>query len=78
MALDPRLADGVILALAAMRAKQHQASAPRQTVTLRVVYAAGLDPTLEPEYEGECYVYELPPQPGDRPCQGHRRNSGAT
>ena len=68
MALDPRLASVELLALAAMRAKQNQTSAPRKTITLRVVYAAGLDPEAEPEFEGPSYTYELPPAPGARPC----------
>ena len=64
MALDPRLASVELLTMAAMLARKRQAEAPRKTVTLRVVYAAGLDPEAEPEYEGESYTYELPPQPG--------------
>lgn len=52
--------------LTRVETEERQHEAPRQTVTVRVVYAAGLDPTLEPEYEGASYVYELPP--GDRPC----------
>lgn len=67
MALDARLADTVLLAVAAMRIKKNQVEAPKRYITLRTVYAAGLDPTLEPEYEGPSYTYELPPQPGDRP-----------
>ena len=61
MALDPRLASPVLLALAARRAKERQTTAPPRTITLRVIYAAGLDPDAEPEYEGESYTYELPP-----------------
>jgi hypothetical protein len=67
MTNDPRLADPVILALAALRAKKNHRDAPRRTVTCQVIYAAGLDPILEPEILGECYTYELPREPGDRP-----------
>jgi hypothetical protein len=67
MALDPRLSDPVLLALAAMRAKQHQSDPPRRTVVLQVEYydARGIDPpTL-----GERYAYVLPaPTPGGRAC----------
>jgi hypothetical protein len=71
MSNDPRLADPVILALAALRAKKNQGTAPRRTVTLKIVYAAGLDPIAEPAYEGPSYVYEettdgWQPVPGDR------------
>jgi len=44
-----------------MRARQHQVDGPRRTVTLQVIYAAGLDPEAEPEIMGERYVYTLPP-----------------
>ena len=56
MALDPRLADPVLLALAAMRARQHQATAPRQTVTLRILYvdASGQEP--DALYTGPTYA----------------------
>jgi hypothetical protein len=56
MALDPRLADTTILALAALRAQKNQATAPRRTVTLRVVYVDELG--IEPLLEGPTYVYE--------------------
>ena len=65
MSVDPRLADGVILALAAMRVRQQQRDAPRKTVTLRVVYHDCLG--IEPDEEGPSYTYELPPQPGAHP-----------
>ena len=67
MALDPRLASVELLALAAMRARQHQGTAPRQTVTLQIEYydARGIEP---PEL-GESYTYELPATaPGGRSC----------
>jgi hypothetical protein len=72
MSQDPRLADPVILALAALRAKKNQVTAPRRTVTLQIVYAAGLDPIAEPAYEGPTCAYEesadgWQPVPGDRP-----------
>ena len=38
MALDPRLANVQLLALAALRARARQDAAPRQTVRLQVVY----------------------------------------
>ena len=66
MGLDARLASVELLTLAAMAAKRRQTDAPRTTITLRVVYAAGFDPAAEPEYEGPSYVYELP-EPGERP-----------
>jgi hypothetical protein len=65
MGLDARLADGVILALAARRAKERQTTAPKRTVKLRTIY---YDMLTGEEEEGESFVYELPPQPGDRPC----------
>ena len=37
MALDPRLANVELLALAALRARERQAHAPRQTLTLQIV-----------------------------------------
>jgi hypothetical protein len=67
MALDPRLASLELLALAAMRAKQRQVTAPRRTVTLQVVYydARG----IEPPSPGEAYTYELPaPAPRGGAC----------
>jgi hypothetical protein len=66
MALDARLANIQLLTLAAMRARQHQATAPRQPVTLLVEYydARG----IEPPSKGESYTYYLPAKaPG-----GHR------
>jgi hypothetical protein len=57
MALDPRLSDPVLLALAAMRAKQHQTEAPRRQVVLQIVYEASGD---EPPLLGESYTYVLP------------------
>ena len=69
MALDPRLAEPLLLVLAARRAKERQVTAPRRTVTLQVIYAAGLDPIAEPEIWGESYTHELPPPaPGGRTC----------
>ena len=53
--------------LVRVEAQEREQTEPRRTITLRVVYAAGLDPIAEPEYEGESYLYELPPRPGDRP-----------
>jgi hypothetical protein len=53
MALDARLANVELLALAAMRAKQRQQAEPRRRVTLSVVYydARGIEPLLVgPEY----------------------------
>jgi hypothetical protein len=58
MALDARLADVTLLALAALRAKQRQEGVPRQTVTVRVIYVDALG--IEPELEGASYTYELP------------------
>jgi hypothetical protein len=66
VALDPRLADVLLLAIAAKRAKQRQQGEPRQTVTMQVVYydARG----IEADELGECYTYELPAQAlGGRP-----------
>jgi hypothetical protein len=62
MALDPRLMNHQLLALAAMRAKQRQQAEPRRRVTLRVVYydARGIEPLLVgPEYV--YYVSETGP-----------------
>jgi hypothetical protein len=58
MALDPRLACLEILVMAAKRAKERQAAAPRQAVTLQVEYydARG----IEPPVKGESYTYYLP------------------
>ena len=55
MALDPRLSDPVLLTLAAMRARQHQATAPRQRVTLRVVYVDALGQEPDAIYTGPTY-----------------------
>jgi hypothetical protein len=56
MSSDPRLADPVLLALAAMRARQHQATAPRQRVTLRVVYSDALGQEPDVLYTGPTYA----------------------
>jgi hypothetical protein len=58
MALDARLASVELLTLAAMRAKQREATAPTQTVTLQIEYvdARGIEP---PEL-GESYTYAVP------------------
>jgi hypothetical protein len=55
MALDPRLADPVILALAARRAKERQTTAPRQRVTLQILYydLSGYHP--DALYDGPTY-----------------------
>jgi hypothetical protein len=57
MALDPRLADPLLLALAARRAKARQATAPNQAVVLQIEYDAYGD---EPPLKGEQYVLYLP------------------
>jgi hypothetical protein len=59
MALDPRLADTQLLALAAMRLRQRQEAAPTQYVTLKTVYydAQG----ILPDEPGEEYRYALLP-----------------
>ena len=57
MALDPRLADPLLLVLAARRAKERQVTVPRQRVVLKVVYA---DEPGEPPMVGPEYVYYLP------------------
>jgi hypothetical protein len=57
MARDPRLADGVLLALAALRAKERQRTAPTRTVTVQVVYYDALG--VLPDELGEQYVYEM-------------------
>jgi hypothetical protein len=62
MALDPRLTSTEILTLAAMRAKQRQVHPPPRLVTVQVIYYDALG--LEPDEEGERYVYEMPE---DRP-----------
>ena len=72
MALDPRLAEPLLLVLAARRAKERQVTAPRRTVTLQVIYAAGLDPIAEPEIWGESYTYELQPRPLLAVAHSHR------
>ena len=57
MALDPRLAEPLLLVLAARRAKERQQAEPRRRVTLRVVYydASGVEPLLV----GPAYVYSV-------------------
>jgi hypothetical protein len=55
MALDARLADPVLLALAARRAKERQATAPRQTVTLKIVYYDALGQEPDECYQGPVY-----------------------
>ena len=58
MALDARLADVLLLAIAAKRAQQRQQAEPRRTVAMQVVYydARG----IEPDELGERYTYDLP------------------
>ena len=57
MALDPRLADVQLLAIAAMRAQKRQANPPpAPTMRLRVVYVS----PWEPEELVAEHVYELP------------------
>ena len=58
MALDPRLASVELLALAAMRAKERQVTAPGREVVLRVVYEG--TPWGDPPEEGPEYVYYVP------------------
>jgi hypothetical protein len=55
MATDPRLTSTALLTLAAMRVQHRQEAAPRQTVTLQVVYhdALGVEPDLI--YPGPTY-----------------------
>ena len=55
MALDPRLASLEILMLAARRAKERQTTAPRQRVTLQILYydMSGQEPDVC--YEGPTY-----------------------
>ena len=57
MTLDARLADSLLLVLAATRAKRRQQAEPRRRVTLQVVYydARGIEPLLV----GPEYVYEV-------------------
>jgi hypothetical protein len=57
MSTDPRLADPVILALAALRAKKSQETEPKRQVSLRVVYYDALG--VEPLLEGPTYTYEV-------------------
>jgi hypothetical protein len=57
MALDPRLASPLLLALAAKRAKQRQVAASTQAVVLQIEYDAYGD---EPPLKGEQYVLYLP------------------
>jgi hypothetical protein len=58
MATDPRLANPVLLALAARRAKQRQQTETGRRVVCRVVYydASG----QEPDELGESYIYDVP------------------
>jgi hypothetical protein len=63
--IDPRLADPIVLAIAAKRAKERQqAEPPGRTVVCKVVYD---DPLNEGPMEGPTYTYTLPPGPGDGP-----------
>ena len=71
MALDHRLADIQLLAIAARRAKERQTTAPRQRVTLRIVYhdmlghhpdACFTGPTYE-RVEGEDQWRLIPDEP---------------
>jgi hypothetical protein len=55
MALDARLADPLLLALAARRAKERQEAAPRQTVTLQVVYSDAFGHAPAVLYTGPTY-----------------------
>jgi hypothetical protein len=59
VATDPRLADPVILALAARRAKERQQAQPPpgRKMVLRVVYD---NPFGEPPLPDEEYVYDVP------------------
>jgi hypothetical protein len=63
MAIDARLADVTILALAAKRAKAHQTTTASRPVVLRTVYYNMLDGTEE---EGPTYEYPPLPEPGGR------------
>ena len=60
VALDPRLADPLILALAAKRAKERLATTPEQVVVLRVIYEG--TPWGDPPEEGPSYTYYVPPK----------------
>jgi hypothetical protein len=58
MALDPRLADVLLLAIAARRARQRQTQPPPgRRVVLKVVYE---DPLGEGPMEGPTYTYFVP------------------
>ena len=57
MALDPRLADPLLLALAAMRVKELKQAASLQAVVVQIEYDAYED---EPPLLGERYVLYLP------------------
>jgi hypothetical protein len=57
VALDPRLANIQLLALAAMRARQRAATQPGEAVVLQIEYDAYGD---EPPLKGEQYVLYLP------------------
>ena len=54
-----------LLAMAAMRIRQQQTTAPPRHVTLQIVYydARG----IEADELGERFTYELPPASGERP-----------
>ena len=55
MALDPRLANSELLALAALRARERQAAAPRPTVTFQVVSSAAFGHEQGVIYTGPTY-----------------------
>jgi hypothetical protein len=57
MALDPRLAEPLVLALAARRAKERKTADAMRAVTLRVEYCDSLTGEIEP---GPSYTYEVP------------------
>ena len=57
MALDPRLSDVTLLAIAARRAKARAVQAPEQAVVIQIEYDAYED---EPPLLGERYVLYLP------------------
>lgn len=66
MALDPRLSDPRLLALAALRLKARPPGPPMQEVTVQVVYIDALDGSVEP---GEQYTYSVPvAQLREAPC----------
>jgi hypothetical protein len=55
VAADPRLADVLLLAIAARRAKQRQQTAPRQRVALKIVYYDTLGLHPDEVYDGPVY-----------------------